>query len=68
VRVFFGSPEDPKPAHRARDSHYWVGNECALHGFYQDIKGLGGGYIGIGSDQAYLLLGWARPRLAWLIG
>lgn len=47
--------------------HYVVGNEWTLQAFYDDIKDLGGGYVGVGPDQAYLLIGWQKPELAWLV-
>ena len=70
---FWDSPEDAAPAvrggmnKRLSDLHYVVGNEYALHAFHDDVKDLGGGYVGVGSDQAYLLIGWQKPELAWLI-
>lgn len=71
--TFWGSPEDPAPAVRGgivkelEDVHYTIGNEWALHAFHQDVAHLGGGYVGVGPDQAYLFIGWQRPHLAWLI-
>ena len=71
--AFWGTPEDPAPEVRGgivkelEDVHYTIGNEWALHAFHQDIAELGGGYVGVGPDQAYLFIGWQRPHLAWLI-
>jgi hypothetical protein len=70
--VFFGSAQDEEPEIRGgisrgmEDLHYTIGNEWTLFAFYEDIKDLGGGYMGVGTDQAYLLIGWQRPELAWL--
>lgn len=70
--VFFGSPEDEAPetlggiAKALEDVHYVIGNEWALQAFREDIKDIGGGYMGVGPDQAYLFIGWQRPELAWL--
>ena len=70
--VFFGSAQDQEPEIRGgisrgmEDLHYTIGNEWTLFAFYEDIKDLGGGYMGVGTDQAYLLIGWQRPELAWL--
>jgi hypothetical protein len=72
VRVLFGSASDAPPERRGGvtsdrlDKHYIAGNEKTLHAFYSSIAGIGGGYVGVGSDQAYLLIGWARPEIAWL--
>lgn len=71
--IFHGSPEDPVPPSRGgivralEDVSYIVGNEWSLDAFHASIAGLGGGYVGVGPDQAYLLIGWQRPELAWLI-
>ncbi len=70
--VFFGSVQDQEPEVRGgisrgmEDLHYTIGNEWTLFAFYEDIKDLGGGYMGVGTDQAYLFIGWQRPELAWL--
>jgi hypothetical protein len=71
--VFLASPEDSAVVVRqgvtkAREGkQYLAGNEKMLHAFYPAIKDLGGGYVGVGSDQAYLLIGWAKPELAWFV-
>jgi hypothetical protein len=71
--LFWGSKEDPPAEHRGgvtpreADKRYLAGNEKTLYAFYEDIKDLGGGYVGVGSDQAYLFIGWAKPELAWLV-
>lgn len=70
---FWSSAQDASPEVRGgivkelEDVHYTIGNEWALWAFYEDIKDLGGGYVGVGPDQAYLFMGWQRPHLAWLI-
>ncbi len=72
-KVFLGSRED-KPAELlhgitadAEGQHYVTGNEWNLHLFYERLKDLGGAYLGVGADQAYLFIGWQKPTLAWLI-
>lgn len=71
--VFFASPEDPEPEVRGgiakalEDVSYLVGNEWSLDAFRPTIDGIGGGYVGVGPDQAYLFIGWQRPEFAWLI-
>lgn len=73
LATFWGSPQDEPPARRGglvpllEDEHYIVGNEDGLHIFQPAIQGLGGGYVGVGSDQAYLFMDWARVELAWLV-
>jgi len=71
--IFTASPEDQPVEVRLgvtkarHGKHYLAGNEKTLQAFYPYIKGVGGGYVGVGSDQAYLLIGWARPEVAWFI-
>jgi hypothetical protein len=47
--------------------HYLAGDEWNLQVFQPHVAGRGGAYLGVGSDQAYLFIGWSRPELAWLI-
>jgi len=67
------SPADPPAKKLAGVSaeyegrHYLAGDEWNMQLFYERVHGLGGGYMGVGSDQAYLLVGWARPEIAWLM-
>jgi len=71
--LFFATPEDPEPEVRGgiakalEDVSYLVGNEWSLDAFVPTVSELGGGYIGVGPDQAYLFIGWQRPEYAWLI-
>lgn len=46
--------------------HYMVGNEWHLDQYAPHIRELGGVYVGVGTDQSYLLIGMARPELALL--
>jgi hypothetical protein len=71
--VFFGSPDDDVPPRRNgilgmhEEEHYITGNERTLDLYHPLIEDLGGGYLGVGTDQAYLLVDWARSDVAWLI-
>ncbi len=70
--AFFGAKEDPpaKELLGVNDDYagrsYLAGDEWNLHLYYPHIKNIKGGYIGVGSDQGYLLMSWARPEFAWL--
>ncbi len=73
-RALFLAPADDEPAaelggvtEARKGQHYVTGNERTLEAFYPRIRELGGAYVGVGSDQAYVLLGWSRAELAWLI-
>jgi hypothetical protein len=48
-------------------THYYISDEEHPDRFRDHVADLGGGYVGIGSDQAYLYIGWARPRFAWTV-
>lgn len=71
--IFFGTLSDEAPEDREsvagidNEKHYVAGNEQRLDAFASTIANKGGGYLGVGSDQAYLFIGWARPELAWLV-
>lgn len=70
--ALWGSPEDPAPEELGginddfKGRHYVAGDEFRLHLFAPKLRNLGGGYLGVGSDQAYIFIGWARPEVAWL--
>ncbi|MBA3548604.1 MAG: hypothetical protein H0T76_19135 [Nannocystis sp.] len=73
-RALFLAPAADEPAaelggvtEARKGQHYVTGNERTLEAFYPRIHELGGAYVGVGSDQAYVLLGWSRAELAWLI-
>jgi hypothetical protein len=48
------------------NKHYLAGNEWHLYLYGETLKGIGGAFMGVGSDQCYLLMGMQRPTLAVL--
>lgn len=54
---------DPHPESITRNTHYWVSNEYNHQLFRPTIKEHGGIYLGVGTDQNYLLAAWARSPL-----
>lgn len=64
--------EDPAPkvllgqAPGLENKHYLAGNEWHLYLYAEKLRGLGGAFMGVGSDQCYLLIGMQRPTLAVL--
>lgn len=58
---------DPEPEALVRNSHYWISNEHNHQVWLDYIKEIGGAYIGVGTDQNFLLAGWARPELLILM-
>lgn len=73
--IFWNTPEDPPTEafmgvdeeHEGR--RYLQGDEYALFLFHEHLQdqAQGGAYLGVGSDQAYVLIGWTRPDVAFLI-
>lgn len=64
VRSRFASlPSDPKPEQLIRNSHYWISNESSHYLWLDRVKELGGAFLGVGTDQNYLLAGWAKSEL-----
>ncbi len=63
VQALQGIVEDPAPPALVRDQHYVISNESRHDLFRAAVKDRGGVYIGVGSDQNYLIAGWARPEL-----
>lgn len=45
--------------------HYLSGDEAHLELFYPGVKDIGGIYTGVGSDQAYLIMGWMKADFAF---
>ena len=60
---FKGIRSDPDPEALVRDAHYWVSNENAQYVWYPHIKDRGGVLSGVGTDQVYLLAGWANASI-----
>jgi len=73
VEILFGTAEDEPAEFRGgvtkaqENKHYLAGNEWSLQIYEPILDGVGGGYVGVGTDQAYLFMSWARPEIAWLI-
>jgi hypothetical protein len=67
LAAFTQLPADPAPPELVRDSHYWISNENHLELFYEAVKDKGGLYMGVGSDQNYLLGAWARAEMLVLM-
>jgi len=77
-KLFRQTPEDslkkklcPKAgrsgSHCKDPLHYVKSNEKRQHLFRPYIQNLGGAYVGIGADQNYNFIAWARSRLVWLM-
>ncbi|MCL2325754.1 MAG: hypothetical protein FWC40_04555 [Proteobacteria bacterium] len=49
------------------NKHFLWSDEEHPYMFEPAITGLGGTYIGIGTDQSYLYMGWQRPTLGFVV-
>ena len=58
---------DPPPEALTLDSHYWVSNEDHHHMFRETIDSHGGIYLGVGTDQNYLMAAWAESPILLLM-
>ncbi|MCB1190993.1 MAG: hypothetical protein H7A23_18950 [Leptospiraceae bacterium] len=59
---------DPLPSKRGLFAdHYPTSNERRIDLFMDSIQNLGGGYVGVGSDQNFSFMAKARSQYAWLI-
>jgi len=67
LAAFANLPADPAPEELVRGNHYWISNENELHLFHDAVKDKGGVYVGVGSDQNYLLGAWARAEVLVLM-
>jgi len=54
---------DPEPDAITRDLHYVVSNESRHYFFEEIVRDRGGLFIGLGTDQNYLLAGWSKPEV-----
>lgn len=63
---FDAIPRDA-PHELIRKSHYWTGNERSLHLWHDALADRGGAYLGVGTDQNYLLAGWAKSELVVVV-
>jgi hypothetical protein len=64
VRAHFEAMRpDPAPRAIIRSSHYYRTNELSHWVYRERVADLGGVMSGVGSDQLYLLAGWARPEI-----
>ncbi|MCB9643842.1 MAG: SUMF1/EgtB/PvdO family nonheme iron enzyme [Myxococcales bacterium] len=61
-------PRAGRSGSNCRDpNHYVTSNERHQYLWYPYIQNLGGGYVGIGADQNYNFIAWARSEYVWLM-
>ncbi|MFN3199246.1 MAG: hypothetical protein ACE366_12665 [Bradymonadia bacterium] len=67
VQTFESIPADPRPKNITRSTHYWISNEYRHDLFQERISDTGGVYVGVGTDQNYLLAAWSKPEILVLM-
>ena len=73
VRLLDEIPWDADPAvlnaviQKNEGGHFLYSDELHPELFLESIQNRGGVYIGIGTDQGYMFMGWQRPTLAFLV-
>lgn len=68
ARHFVLAAVDPLPEDRnLHADHYPSSNERRIDLFAPHIQNLGGGYIGVGTDQNFTFIAWAKSEYAWLM-
>ncbi len=67
AQLFQNLEADAEPPALVRNSHYWVSNEHNHQLWQPYINGIKGAFIGVGTDQNYLLAGWAKPEILILM-
>ena len=58
---------DPPPEELTRGKHYILSDEHRHDLFRHDIEGLGGIFIGVGTNQNYMMAAWAQPELLVIV-
>ena len=65
--VFRGISPDEPPEKLTQDTHFVVSDELRHDQFRDAVNGLGGVYIGVGTDQNYTMAAWVRPEIMVLL-
>ena len=58
---------DPRPKSLTRNSHYVVSDEKEHFLLRQAVSGLGGAYIGVGTNQNYEFVAWAKSDIVFML-
>ncbi len=62
-----GVRADPAPEKLTNNRHYFTSNEHKHWLWRPQLEDSGGVFVGLGTDQNYLMAGWAKPELLILI-
>lgn len=65
--VLRDAPEEPLQPRAQGFRHFHQSNESDHDLWFDRVRDLGGGYVGVGSDQNYTLIAAAKAEVAWLM-
>jgi hypothetical protein len=66
-QAFAAIRDDRPPPQIVRGIHYVISNENRHFQYQPALRDPGGVYVGVGTDQNYLLAGWSRPEVLVLL-
>ncbi len=58
---------DRPPKRLTNDKHYIISNERRLDFWSNSVRDVGGLFVGVGTDQNYVLAGWCKPKVMVLM-
>lgn len=67
TQAFQAIKDDRPPKAIVRNIHYIISNENRHFLFKDAVQDRGGVYMGVGTDQNYLMAGWSRPEVLVLM-
>lgn len=67
VAAFRGIQADPAPKRLTNGKHYIISNERRLDFWHKSMPNPGGVFVGVGTDQNYVLAGWGKPEIMVLM-
>lgn len=65
--IFRSTPQEDLQQTRWDIGNTIISNEARLELFHPHIKDIGGGYVGVGGTQNFLLAAWADSEWVWLM-
>lgn len=67
VQALQGVTPDPAPEKLTNNRHYFTSNEHQHWLWREQLTDSGGVFVGLATDQNYLMAGWAKPELLVLV-
>lgn len=66
-KIFYSTPEEDVEPTKWEIGNTIISNEDRLELFKNHIADIGGGYVGLGGTQNFLLSSWANSEWVWLV-